>query len=313
MSQRKSSMSISRESVQGNFVGTCFTPAANMSNVGIIVVPGSDGGIPEAIAERIAKNGYPSLALGYFGCEGRPPFLENIDLEYFRGAIDAFKVSCKKIVLLGYSRGGELVLLLGSLFPDLVDGIIAVSPSSYVNGGFPHPNRSAWLLNGQPLPDFLQGVMSDREDFLEGEDLDLACKCGKIPSHQNTPEDPYVVADLFHLRNRQALKATIPLEKMTCPLLVIAGEQDKIWPSAKYSIEIQRRLDVEQSTIWRKFLTYPNAGHGILSPYNAPIYHPLGGFWCMLGGSAEGNQQACEAGWMSVMELINQVGFDGNH
>lgn len=293
------------------FAGMVFTPILQSGNVGVIVVPGSDGGIPESIAERIAKNGYPALALGYFGCEGRPSLLEDIDLEYFKEAVEAFKVSYEKIVLLGYSRGGELALILGACFPDLLDGIIAFAPSSNVNGGFPHPNRPAWRLKGQPLPAFHKGVMSDRDDFLEREDLQLACKTGVIPFHQNTEQDPYVVTDLFLLRKLQGAQAKIPVENIRCPLLIVAGEQDKIWPSARYCREIRQRLDAAASTISRKFLIYPEAGHGIIAPYEAPVYHPLGGFWCVLGGTPAANQQASESAWIQVMELINQVSKDG--
>lgn len=306
-------MPITRESIRSPFTGVFFTPIESKGRIGVIVVPGSDGGIPEAIAERIAKNGYPALALGYFGLEGLPPFLENIDLEYFKRAIDSFRESVDAVVLLGYSRGGELVLILGSLFPDIVDGVIAFAPSSYVTGGFPHPNRPAWLLNGQPLPDYLKGLMSDREDWLESDDLAMACKSGKIAFHGNTSEDPYVVTDLFLARMSQAPVAMIPVEKMTCPLMVVSGEQDKIWPATLYSREIRKRLDAFESTILRQFLICPNAGHGIIAPYDASVYHPVGEFWCALGGTPEGNQQANFRAWSYVMEFIEKCGSNGHH
>lgn len=304
-------MPISRKSVLEPFTGTLFMPDAPNRRTGVLVVPGSDGGVPEGIAERIAVHGYPSLALGYFGCTGRPPHLENIELGYFKTAIESFRESVDTLVLLGYSRGGELVLILASLFPELVEGVVALAPSSFVTGGFPYPNRPAWLLNGQPLSAFIKGLTSDREDLLESEDLAQACKDGLIPFHENTSEDPYEITDLFLARHRQDPLAPIPVERMTCPLLVISGEQDKIWPAALYARELQKRLDASQSTIPRKFLIYPHAGHGIIAPYEAPIYHPLGGFWCSLGGTPAGNQQASNEAWNHILEFINMRKIEG--
>ena len=155
--------------------------------------------------------------------------------------------------------------------------------------------------------------MSDREDLLESEDLALACKSGRIPFHENTSADTYNVVDLFMERQKNAGLAAIPVERMKASLLVISGEQDLIWPSAIYSRELARRLDDAQSKIRRKFLAYSHAGHGIIAPYEAPVYHPLGHFWCALGGTPEGNRQASEDAWSHVLEFIQKCGSDGHH
>ncbi|MCP5899189.1 hypothetical protein NL320_27525, partial [Klebsiella pneumoniae] len=61
------------------------------------------------------------------------------------------------IALSGQSRGGELVLLLGSLFPRSVAAVIGYVPSALVHGGQaaadPAVGRDgpAWLYRGQPL------------------------------------------------------------------------------------------------------------------------------------------------------------------
>lgn len=69
---------------RASFTGSLFSPETQKKMPGVILVPGSDGGIPEDLAQFIASHGYYVLALGYFGLEGLPPYLENIDLGYFQ-------------------------------------------------------------------------------------------------------------------------------------------------------------------------------------------------------------------------------------
>lgn len=308
-----------RQSFEGkNFIATLYYPQSEGPFPGVIVIPGTDGGIPELAAKRIAAHGYATLALGYFGAEGLPPYLENIPLEGFKTAIEWFssapQVQARSITLLGYSRGGELVLLLGALFPNLMDGIIALVPSSMVFGGFPFLNRPAWQLNGLPAMPYLSGLTSQEETLSEAEDLSLACRKGIIPYHSNTSEDPFHVVDFFHARQMRQEKAmsaaAIPVEKITCPLLIISGEQDEIWPSSLYAKMIMDRLTQKGSNIQRKSLVYAHAGHGILAPYDKPILHPVGKFWCILGGTPEGNRQANENAWKEIFAFLEGCSTD---
>lgn len=284
--------------------GTLLLPEKQGKFPGVVLLPGSDGGVPELLAEKIVSLGCAVLALGYFGIGNLPPRLENIPLEYFEKALTYFKtlpqVKEQAITLMGYSRGGELALLLGTLFPKLVDRLIACVPSSVVFGGFPDPNRPAWLLNGKPLP-FIGALMSKNENLTEAEDLALACAEGRIPFHSNSDGDPYSVVDLFLARhhNRSSL-TVIPVERLTCPLLLLSGQQDAIWPSSLYAREIMQRLDETHSPIQRKSCVYPEAGHGLLTGWTGPIYHPFGGFWCTLGGSPEGAAKASALAWQEI-------------
>lgn len=297
--------------ISKEFVGTLFTPDSQKQFPAVIVLPGSDGGIPESIARHLASFGYIVLALGYFGKDGLPPYLENISLEYFQKAITSLKsmpqVKESALSLLGYSRGGELALLLGSLFPQLINAIIAFVPSSRVCGGFPHVNRPAWFFNHQPIVPFVNGLMSQEETWTEADDLTLACEKGVIPHHSNTAQDPYEIVDLFLERHKKYdPMLAIPVERIACSLLILSGEQDKIWPSSIYAQEIMHRLDEKASKIERRSLVYPNAGHGIISPYEGSVYHPVGKFWCTLGGTPSGNEEANKNAWQEVLKFLER-------
>lgn len=288
-----------------------FTPDQNGKWPGVVLLPGSDGGVPVFAAKKLAFQGFTVLPLGYFGTEGLPQRLENISLNELKQKILEFSQSSQVqkggVSLVGYSRGGELALLLGSLFPELFKNVVSIAPSAFVGGGFPFPNRPAWLLDGSPVGFTPNGLMSQDEDFSELDDLQLSCKTHHIPYHANTKEDPFVICDLFEARDAALQEKTsriIPVEKIACPVLLLAGEDDLIWPSARYVLDVQKRLDEHRSPIARKVLIYPNAGHGILAPYPGGIYHPQGKFWCALGGSLDGNNAAYESSWFELIQFI---------
>lgn len=305
---------LAKQSIQNDaFVGTLFLPKGNEQCPAVIILPGSEGGIPETIAEKVASQGYCALALGYFGLKGLPEYLEYIPLEYFLQTFESVKnlpqIKKDSLILLGYSRGGELALLLGSLFPQAINGIISFVSSGFICGGFPHPNKPAWIVNNQPIVPFLHGAMSKNDTLIEAEDLFLASEKGLITAHKNTADDPYEVVELFLARQKGdeiMRKAMIPVENISCPILVIAGEDDKIWPSALYAKLIMDRLNQKGSAIERKFLIFPNAGHGIIAPYEGPIYHPIGKFWCTLGGTPEGNHEANMRAWEETFKFLNR-------
>lgn len=114
---------------------------------------------------------------------------------------------------------------------------------------------------------------------------------------------------LFFARNQQKdfEKAAIAVEKLRCPLLIIAGEEDKIWPSSLYSKLIIERLDEKKAKIERTLLVFPDAGHGIIAPYEDPIYHPVGQFWCRLGGTSTGNKKASPQAWQATFNFLQEI------
>ena len=237
---------------ESGLVGTLYDPETPQKKAGIVLLSGSDGGIPgtnaipEPFIEHLVKKGFVVLALAYFGVEGLPAHLENIPLEYFETAIDWLKPLVKEIGIIGQSRGGELALLLGTKFPNSIQSIVASAPCSMVCGGFPYPNRPAWTYRGSPVSPFLSALTSLDKDLTESDDLRSACK-----THANTAEDPYILADLFTARISKR-DAAIEVEKIRCPLLLLSGDQDAIWPAKIFCESVMKRLEQYQSTVLRK-------------------------------------------------------------
>lgn len=304
-----------------NLVGTLYTTRNTSKKPGILLLSGSDGGIPgensipEYFIEYLVEGGFAVFALAYFGVEHLPPHLENIPLEYFESAIEWLKshpqVDPSHIGILGQSRGGELALVLGSHFPHLFQAIIACAPCNMICGGFPFSNRPAWTYLKKPLTPYLQGVSNSENDLSEAHDLKLAVDTNKIPYHKNNAEDPYVISDLFIAKQSmpQAQKAQIAVERIKCPLLLMSGDKDTIWPSKLFCDLIIKRLDDQNWKFLKEHINYTDAGHGILSSYDGSIYHPIGEFWCKLGGTLSGNTTANEQSRLAIKKFLKKSLF----
>lgn len=309
---------IERKSIRENgIVGTLFYPKNSKSLPGIVNIPGSGGGIDEESSALLAAHGYAVFALGYFGADGLPQTLENINLEYFQNALRWFKkqpqVNSNKIAILGESRGGELVLLIASLFPKEVNAVVAYVPSNVIFGGIPYSNRPAWKYHGKPITPFIGGLTNKDPDLLLNDDLMNATKNGKIPFHKNTYDDPYDLSALFIAINKQDPNhfkhSEIDVEKIQCPVLILAGEDDKLWPSAYYSSLVMDRLNEKRSKITRFYLSFPHTGHEFLFPdlpaANLPYYHPKAKMWLSYGGTMEANAHASEKAWQTTIKFLD--------
>jgi dienelactone hydrolase len=138
------------------FVGTYYSTPSTSPEPALLVLGGSEGGLPVLTPRLLASHGYPTLALAYFREPGLPKTLKDIPLEYFANALRWLAaqpgVDPTRVVVAGVSRGGEAALLIGSTYPNLEDGVLAYTPSSDVNGAIPGPG-DAWTLAGKPIPE----------------------------------------------------------------------------------------------------------------------------------------------------------------
>ncbi|MGE0718490.1 MAG: acyl-CoA thioesterase/BAAT N-terminal domain-containing protein, partial [Alphaproteobacteria bacterium] len=151
-----------REVREDGLVGTLFLPPGSGPHPAVMVLNGSGGGINEPRGALYASRGYAALALGYFKAPGLSDYISNTPLEYFVRGMEWLRRTVRPkhdfMALSGQSRGGELVLLLGSMFPDAVSAVVA-----YVPGAVVHSAQSAadsatgregptWTWQGRPLP-----------------------------------------------------------------------------------------------------------------------------------------------------------------
>lgn len=253
-----------------------YPPKGENKNVAIMLLGGSEGGLPNYYnIERFTKLGYPCFIIGYFGTKNTHDRLEMIPLEYFEEAIKTFKskpeVSDKKIVVYGGSKGGELALLLASRYKQ-IEGVIAAVPSSVVFQGIGGRRVSSWSYNGESIP------------FVPYAPFDFS----KIVNSQ------YVELYKLSLEQTEAVeKASIQVENINGPILLLSGKGDTMWPSSQMGEMIIKRLDENKFPYWYKHIAYENAGHSLNEQH-------------MMGGNEEGNKQARIDSEQRILDFLNR-------
>ncbi|MDR2564967.1 MAG: acyl-CoA thioesterase/BAAT N-terminal domain-containing protein [Bifidobacteriaceae bacterium] len=300
-----------REEVRDDgLVGTLFLPPGVGPHHLIVVVPGSDGGVPEPQAALYASHGFAALALGYFRFgDLLPETLEEIPLEYFGKAFAWAaahpRLDTSKLIASGPSRGGELSLLLGAWFPETVTAVVSWVPSNYVNGGFAKVGsglepKPAWTWRGEPLPSRARPAAPEDAARREG-----------APHRDGVPVLSLVglagAAKAFG--NDQDAAAEIAVEKTAGPVALVSGRDDALWPSAFYAdwaVDRFRRKDFGHP-VWH--WSYERAGHS-LGPANGPatgVIHndaQTSGHAVHLGGEPTAIARARADVWPRVLAFI---------
>ncbi len=298
---------VTRQEIRSDgVVGTLFLPPGAGPHPAVIALSGGGGGINEYWGAILASQGYAALALGYFNAEGLPRGLVEVPLEYFENAIRWLRSQAwlrdHFLAVWGPSRGGELALLLGATFPE-INTVIAWVPSGVLfwalgpsEPGEAGP-RAAWTYRGRALP-YLQ------------EDNPGA----SVAPRQEAPGRPvaWTPAYLAHLEDaRSVQRATIPVEKIRGPVLLVSGSDDRMWPSSALADIALRRLESHRHPFPFRHLRYEGAGHTILVPYGPTTQRvvelPVQGFDGYLldqGGSAKADASAGADAWRKVLDFL---------
>jgi BAAT / Acyl-CoA thioester hydrolase C terminal len=87
-------------------------------------------------------------------------------------------------------------------------------------------------------------------------------------------------------------RATIPVERIKGPVLMVSGRDDQLWPSFELAEIARRRLEAHNHSWPFEHISYPDAGHGIAPPY-APTtattsVHPVSRGTYALDGTPKG-------------------------
>jgi esterase/lipase len=176
--------------------------------------------------DSLLAHGFAVLAIGYFNTENSPGSLDRISLNAIADTILSIarrtpSIDTSRIVLMGASKGGELVLNLASRY-SCFKGVIALS-SPHVS--FPaltiSANTSSWMYNGQEVT--------------------------YVPASFKIIW-PALKRDLFEafsimLENKEAVAlAEIEVEKINGPILILSADKDEIIPATKMSEQLVDRL-----------------------------------------------------------------------
>jgi dienelactone hydrolase len=295
---------VQRRVREQGLVGTFFRPDRDGTYPGVLVMGGSGGGIGGAYwqAALLARHGFATLALAYFAMESLPEHLTSIPLEYFQTAISWLTaqpgVQDDGVGVIGTSRGGELVLLLGATYPQIT-AVVGYVPSHVVWRGFgrglsgPVPS---WTLAGEPVT-WMQATLPP----------DTPPPSEPIPGvpHASTPNF------LRSLKDPEAeARAAIPVERINGPVLLISGQDDQMWPSSLMAGRAAERLAAHHHPYAVEHLDYANVGHSIFLP-SLPTsvtiqVHPVNGVLNDLGGSPRATAHAAVDSWPRLVQFLGE-------
>lgn len=257
------------------------------NGAGALVVAGSSGRLETGRADMLASRGVTALCLRWFGGEGQPMVPCEIPLETFTEAIDMLAGACERIVLIGLSYGAEAALLTACL-DDRVDAVIALAPTDVVWEGQHQrdddPRRSKWTWRGQPVP------------FVP---LDRSWK---------PPSSMPAFAEFYEHSRKLAGSgvveaAAIPVEQFRGELLLVAGDDDKVWPSSQSAMNIAARR--ARWGLDAFVIIDPKAGHPIVLPGETPpnISRPY-----QVGGDEDAPQRLGALAWPAIRRVLRLEG-----
>ncbi len=204
----------------------------------IVAFGGGDGGNDwERIylkdkRDSLLAHGFAVLAIGYFKTENSPAALDRISLNAIADTILSIarrtpQIDTTRIILIGASKGGELVLNLASRF-SCFKGVIALS-TSHVS--FPaltiSANTSSWMYYDKEVT-YVPAPFKTIWPALKGDLLS---------------------AFSMMLENTAAVaQAEIEVEKINGPILILSADQDEQWPATNMSHQLVQRLEQKKFT-----------------------------------------------------------------
>ncbi len=260
------------------------TPASP-NGTGVLVLSGSSGRVEVARANLLAGQGVLALTYRWFGATGQPPGICEYPLELFEPAIDLLAERCDRIVLIGVSKSAEAFLLYAAHDPRIA-GVVALAPGhvAWANvgpgaDGQDRPQRSSWTWRGVPVP------------FVPYDD--------EFPIATDPPEFRPLYEHSLTAFPDAVDAARIPVERIAADVLVVAGEDDRLWPGADSAREIKaRRAAYGLATT---VVTHPGAGHRVILPGEAVA---TGGARMARGGTEAADRELGELAWPHLLRLL---------
>ena len=197
----------------------------------VVAFGGSEGGNIYAhdetkeVRELFLKNGFAFLSVGYFKSVNTPPEIDRIAISAIYDTIRTIanhpKIDKDRIALLGSSRGGELVLNIGSHYSDFSAIVAIAAPSFNLPSRFGWNSTSSWSFNDEEIP-YARVSNNSLKKLRDG--------------------DFYGGISEMLKENGTRAEGNIQTEKIDCPILFISAKRDEVWPSTLMAEQMIERL-----------------------------------------------------------------------
>ena len=210
-----------------------YVPNGDAKQTTILFLHGSEGGSEPYLdveANILATQGYATFLLCYFDCDrdltGPRQTLKNVEATLVQDVIAWLRSRSRsdgKVVLYGFSRGGELAMITGSLSATAKNGpdaIIAHTPSDVFNGpvSWSWSEPACWLCTkgiGLCPPE------SPKSDYT----WNLSCGADD-PTKMDFSQSAWQIKG-----EAVPVNTRIEIENFAGPILLTVGEKDELWPA----------------------------------------------------------------------------------
>ena len=211
---------------------------------GVLVLSGSSGRVEEARCRVLAGLGATAASYRWFG-----ESVDRVPLESFEDSLSALHERCDRLVVLGTSKGAEAALLLGAMHSE-IDAVVGVSAPHVVWAALSQdrPQRSSFTRAGEPLSfvpyDDAWEPDTEPVEFVGMYEQSLETHADRVPA------------------------ARIPVERIAGEVVLVAGGDDRLWPSVEMAEEILARRDAAGLTT--TLVSHTRAGHRVVLPGERP-------------------------------------------
>ncbi|XP_026876553.2 acyl-CoA thioesterase 19 [Electrophorus electricus] len=224
--------------------GTLFIPPGPGPFPAVLDLWGGGGGLVEYRSALLASKGYVSLTLEYIGlvnADGKP---YNVGSDYFEAAFTVLKqhpkVCPERVAMMGLSFGASVTLGMAAY-----SSVIKPRCVICINGSHIMP------VNGS-LSDVFDAIKKNVKNTRYDEEQRIIWRDLLLP----VPEDPLKKVDMGCI---------------TCPVLLIVGEDDQNWPAKESAEDIKKMMKRAGNSHLLTVLSYPGAGHLIEPPYSPHV------------------------------------------
>lgn len=284
-------------------VGNLFLPPGEGPHPAVIVLGGTEGGIPsDAYVAQFANRGFVALGLAYYRTEGVPEYFAEIPVEYFIKAAtwleDRPEVDAGRLGIVGTSTGGIAALLAASKHPGFRAVVTFAGGAVLFQSINPDPNdadgaQSTFSFEGKPLP--------------------FVAVTAPPPTPENLATAYYLrvfLGSLYAAPVREVEAATINVEDISGPILMLAGQNDRLLGSAYLSALGYTQLTRANFPHPFDLVSYNGAGHTLgasgLPGTPSTVSRELlaGNIGYDYGGDPENNAAAHQHSWAAAMAFL---------